>query len=195
VNVFNTLVLPSHPAVYFTPSGRGNGVRMLEKVTDELFNLRMPTREGGVPYRFYQWDGVARLPERVQLLELAPQWVNGVSLQGYFIDGAARAGETLRWVLVWRIGEHADTTKTYHWFNHLIDAQANLVAQSDGAAYRSAYWQYGDTVLTWFDLALPRDLAAGAYRMRVGMYAYPELINVRLTNADEFTLIVIEIGD
>lgn len=192
-NVFNTLVLPSHPAVIFAPSGRGNGVRVLEKLTDELFHLRMPTREGGVPYRFYQWDGVARLPDRVKALNVAPQWSNGVSLQGYFIDGEARAGETMRWVLVWHIGADVDMTKTYHWFNHLIDADGMLVAQADGAAYRSEYWQNGDTVLTWFDLALPGDLPSGEYRMRVGMYEYPELINVRLTDEGEFALISIEV--
>ena len=191
-DVYSTLVLPPHPAVYVAPAGSCSGERLLSTLTPERVDRRVRTRQGGGPYRFYVWSG-GPAPEylfRGQALEAPVEWSNGVSLAGYFVDGEARAGETMRWALVWSIGQGADTAQAFHWFNHLLDTGGNLVAQADGPAYLPFYWRAGDTVLTWLDASLPTHLPGGEYTMRVGLYAYPDVINVPLADGSgEFILI------
>ncbi len=188
-DVYTTLVLPPQPAVYWAPAGRGSAELLLESLTPEVYEARLPTRKGGGPYRFYRWGGEVRVPP-MRPLDAPPAWRNGVSLIGAFVEGEAGAGQTLRWALVWRIGDDADTSKAYHWFNHLLDAEGRSVAQADGPAYLPFFWRTGDTIVTWFDLPLPADLPSGDYSMRVGMYEYPALINVPLADGSgEFTLI------
>ncbi len=188
-DVYSTLVLPPHPAIYVAPTGRGSGELLLESLTPELFDLRVRTRKGGGPYRFYRWDGDVGMPP-MQPLDAPPAWSNGVTLIGTFVDGEARAGKTLRWALVWRVGDDTATSQAYHWFNHLLDADGRMVAQSDGPAYLPFFWQAGDTIVSWFDLSLPTDIAPGKYAMRVGMYEYPAVINVpRTDGSGEFVLI------
>ncbi|MGH2594171.1 MAG: hypothetical protein ACRDGG_11730, partial [Anaerolineae bacterium] len=186
---YSTLVLPPHPAIFVAPTGRGSGERLLESLTPELVDLRVRTRRGGGPYRFYRWGGDARVPG-IQPLDATLTWRNGVSLVGTFIDGEARAGETMRWALAWRVGEGADTSKAYHWFNHLLNVDGRIAAQADGPAYLPFCWRAGDTIVTWFDLPVPADLPPGDYTMRVGLYEYPDVINVPLADGPgEFTLI------
>lgn len=188
-DVYSTLVLPPHPAVFVAPTGRGSAELLLETLTPEQVDLRVRTRKGGGPYRFYVWDGNVRVPP-MQPLDAPAVWQNGVSLIGYFIDGEARTGEVMRWALVWRVGERADTSQAYHWFNHLLDKEGGIAAQADGPAYLPFFWQAGDTIVTWFDLPLPAGLAPGGYTMRVGLYRYPEVINVPLADeSGEFALI------
>lgn len=178
-DVYSTLVLPAHPAVFVAPTGRGSGELLLESLTPELVDLRVRTRKSGGPYRLYRWDSDVRLPP-MQPLASPVAWRNGVSLVGSFVDGEARAGQSLRWALVWRISAEADTRATYHWFNHLLDENGNQVAQADGPAYLPFFWREGDTIVTWFDLPLPAALPAGDYAMRVGLYTYPDVTVVSL---------------
>jgi hypothetical protein len=38
----------------------------------------------------------------------------------------------------------------------------------------------GDTVLTWFDIAISTDAPPPPYFIRSGMYTYPDVVNVQL---------------
>ena len=187
-DVYSTLVLTAHPAIFVAATGRGSAELLLESLTPEQVAQRVRTRKGGGPYRFYARSGGARVPP-MQPLDRATRWRNGISLIGSFVDGQARAGDVMRWALVWRIEEGADTSQAYHWFNHLLDAQGAIITQADGPAWLPFFWRGGDTVVTWFDLPVPAGLARGEYTMRVGMYEYPAIVNVPTDDGFGFRLL------
>ncbi len=109
-----------------------------------------------------------------------------LALRGYSIDaGAARSGETLRVKLYWQ--STASTDKDYTIFLHLLDANDNVRAQTDAQPFHGAYptsiWDAGAVVRDEYALELPRDLAAGDYRLVLGLYEYPSLARLPVTNA------------
>jgi hypothetical protein len=84
--------------------------------------------------------------------------------------------------------------KRYHFFNHLLDEGGSLVAQADGPGVFSRYWQPGEFFVTWFEIALPADLASGIYRLAIGLYDWPSLERSLLTDGrDHLPLTSIEI--
>lgn len=65
----------------------------------------------------------------------------------------------------------------FHFFNHLLDAGGNLLAQRDIPAWDSSQWRPGDLILSTVDFGLSfNDLPAESWR--VGMYEYPSLAPV-----------------
>jgi 4-amino-4-deoxy-L-arabinose transferase-like glycosyltransferase len=65
--------------------------------------------------------------------------------------------------------------QNYSVFVHLIDAQGQMVAQQDqapgsGLAYLPLQWSKGDIVADRWQVQLAQPLAAGEYRLRVGIY-------------------------
>ena len=76
---------------------------------------------------------------------------------------------------------------------HLLDERGNVAAQHDGEpaanALRTSRWAAGEYVEDVHPLALPANLPAGIYRLRVGMYAWPDGARLPLaTGADAFDL-------
>jgi hypothetical protein len=67
-------------------------------------------------------------------------------------------------VLVWRL--EGPVREDYHAFVHALDASRQRLAQSDRLAWPGSYWRAGDTLVLWFDLAVPPDAAA----LYAGMY-------------------------
>lgn len=118
-----------------------------------------------------------------------------ISLLGYRLDGqpakAARAPSditlpppaaampslnpppaVLRVSLLWRADQKP--AQSYKVFVHLEDAGGTRVAQADGVPLSGLYptnrWAANETVRDVYELALPRNLPAGHYTLRVGMY-------------------------
>jgi hypothetical protein len=55
-------------------------------------------------------------------------------------------------------------------FIHVIDGDGNLCAQHDGLDSPSRFWQPGDVIIQAHAIALPENLQAGSYELRVGLY-------------------------
>jgi hypothetical protein len=100
---------------------------------------------------------------------------NFVHLTGY--EWRCEAG-VLQWALHWRTADNPDPAD-YHIFNHLLDANGQLIAQADAAAFSPAQWEAGDTVVSHFTLPV-QGSAPGPWLMRVGMYRFPSLEAVPL---------------
>jgi len=96
----------------------------------------------------------------------------GVDLRGWRLNDQPRPGAPLDVSLVW----FAAARQRLDWvvFIHLVDAQGQLVAEDNrpprGGAFPTTQWNQGDWVEDRHRLALPADLAAGAYTLRAGMY-------------------------
>jgi hypothetical protein len=81
-----------------------------------------------------------------------------------------RAGDVLRLTLYWRaVAPPVDAS--YNVFTHLLDDAGEVVAGHDGLpGSPTDRWQAGQVVQDVHEIALPRALPAGAYRLTAGMY-------------------------
>jgi hypothetical protein len=99
---------------------------------------------------------------------------NGVRLDGYQLpSGPLKPGDTLPITLLWR-AEASPGAVPWKVFTHLLDAQQHVVAQRDSEPVEglqpTTTWQPGQLIEDHYGIAVPSDLAAGSYRLEVGMY-------------------------
>ncbi len=98
-------------------------------------------------------------------------WSNAIQLLGYDLpsfDSDALLSLTIYWHCLAPIGDSYDV------FIHLTNSAGEIVAQTDqkpvqGLAATNV-WQPGDTIRDSYQLVLPPDLPADAYRLNVGLY-------------------------
>jgi 4-amino-4-deoxy-L-arabinose transferase-like glycosyltransferase len=96
---------------------------------------------------------------------------DGLVLTGYRVI-ADRATRRLLIGLHWR-ADRPPAVKPPTVFNHLLDPRGETVGQIDGLAYERLDWQAGEVRIDEFAMAWP--LAAGPYRLEVGLYDYPSM--------------------
>jgi hypothetical protein len=69
--------------------------------------------------------------------------------------------------------------KVYTGFLHLVGPDGRLITQDDHELgrgfYRTLCWQPGEVVREKYTLALPKEISAGEYTLRVGVYDFPSL--------------------
>jgi hypothetical protein len=84
-----------------------------------------------------------------------------------------RPGETLEIRLYWEALRPLD--REYHSFVHLLDAEGQMVAQSDrqpgGVYYPTTLWRPGERLRDDHQLTVPADAPEGVYSLLAGMYA------------------------
>jgi hypothetical protein len=98
-----------------------------------------------------------------------------VALLGYDLSPESPTpGETLEVRLYWQALRSLDTQ--YHTFVHVLDAEGEVVAQSDqqpgGVFYPTTLWRPGERLRDDHQLAIPADAPSGPYRLLAGMYAF-----------------------
>jgi hypothetical protein len=105
------------------------------------------------------------------------------TLIGFDLEGEMRTGSTLTVTLAWRAEE--TPAASYHVFLHLLDAEGNLVAQSDGVpagwTRPTTGWLPGEFIADTHTLAIPPGTPAGTYTLRTGLYD-PDT-GIRVTDA------------
>ena len=171
-----------------TLPGEAFGRTPLRRVTSVV-----PLRRGDAAARIGAWPGQADAASPCGGERALARWENGVALlsvehfgnwrgPGGWIElcfrvehGPAPDGST-------RGHEQAD----YHWFTHVIGPDGQRYAQSDAPALPSHTWRDGDLVVARFGpYKLPANAPGGPYVVRVGMYTYPEIVNVPRANGDQ----------
>ena len=190
------LVLPDHPAVYLADPRAEPAVTMLAEMATET-EPALPLRAGSeASYRFFRWQPATVTPVHPWDGEPA-RWAlrpgsgqaSGATLLGYDWSGEPQPGGTVHWTLYWRVEELPPASggpggvpagSDIHWFNHLVDGEGARWGQTDGVGYPASEWQVGDTVLTWFDIAISTGAPPPPYFIRSGMYIYPDVVNVQL---------------
>ena len=101
-----------------------------------------------------------------------------IQLRGYDINqGQTEKGPVLEVTLFWKATE--TISEDYTVFVQLLDASGNLVAQQDnpplGGLYPTSIWQPNALIPDSFTLDLPPDMPPETYRLITGMYRYPSL--------------------
>lgn len=101
-----------------------------------------------------------------------------ISLRDYTMPATAHAGETINLSFFWERIPNFELPFGQDWTltMQLFDAEGNFVAQSDGVLwwYPTGVWLGRNTFEDVRAFALPADLPAGEYEMRVGWYREDE---------------------
>ncbi len=161
----STALFPAHRALALLTPGTG-------EVAGWYHSGGTPVSEFEDGYRLISLDGDAPGGQftAVPGLRLAQ---NGVEMQGYRWEESQHGGQFwLLWQVLWLNAE--DT----HFFVHLLDGQGRQQGQQDAVGYPTAYRQKGDRVVNKFDIMLEGDSLADPYWARVGLYVYPQVVNV-----------------
>ncbi len=121
-------------------------------------------------YRLYHFDLAQRL---LDAAHRANQQAGGMSLPVMFDDAAELLGydvqrgqDHVTLMTYWRAGEHIVTP--LQMFVHVLDANSNLVAQSDRLDAAPFGWRAGDVIAQIHRIDLPLD--AAAHSMTIGLY-------------------------
>jgi hypothetical protein len=101
---------------------------------------------------------------------------NGVEVQSRAWAGGAKPGVDgdmwLLWQVLWLSPD--DT----HFFVHAVDKEGQIWGQQDAVGYPTAYRRKGDRVVNRFHITISADAPPGPYGAEVGLYLFPEVINV-----------------
>ena len=143
-------------------------------------------RFGQDVYQVYTWNGRRPAPEYTQPMgwswdtQFDPGWqptpvaapVNfgqAVSLAGYDLSATTAApGGTIDLTLYWQLPGPAP--EEYSMFAHVLDADSQVVTQSDGNTYPAMRWHAGELLLSNFPLQIPKGTPAGTYPLEIGIY-------------------------
>ncbi len=109
-----------------------------------------------------------------------------IALIGYGVDRKEiKAGETLELVLYWQA--LSEMERDYTIFTHLIGEGGRIWAQQDnqplGGEFPTSFWEKGEVLKDYYELALKEDAPAGPYALEVGIYDAET--GVRLAVTDE----------
>ena len=152
---------------------------------DKDGSLRPERIEAGAEtWRFYETSG-----SQQNFTPLAV-WQNGLALASANIDGTPAPGAQLTLNYVWQVLEDPPEGLHYHFFNHFLNEVGQIVSQDDSPAIDSLYWRVGDRLVTRFHLSLPEELAGGSYALQVGLYTWPDLTRISLTDSQKNTYFV-----
>jgi hypothetical protein len=113
---------------------------------------------------------------------------DGIALVGYgFSTLNLKPGETLNLTLYWHARAKMD--KPYTVFVHLLDKNGKVVAQQDAQPLRGARptttWVANEYLADAYALALPANLAPGAYPIEIGWYDAKDPTFARLQVLDQ----------
>ena len=136
-------------------------------------------RGGPQTYRFYRLPAGApqRIASQIASGGAPMVFANGVTLLGHQALGEASPGHTVRLILWWTVPQAPEDTD-YHFFNHLVDGEGHRWGQRDGSGYPTRAWRAGDLLVSWFDVEIAADAPPGPFRVRTGMYTYPDVTGV-----------------
>ncbi|MBC7228001.1 MAG: glycosyltransferase family 39 protein [Thermoflexales bacterium] len=87
---------------------------------------------------------------------------------------------------------------SYTVFVHLLDSEGHLAAQIDsppaGGTLPTNTWAPGEVIPDHYALPLPADLASGQYQLNIGMYLWPEMQRLPVTQNGQVIGDIIPLG-
>lgn len=118
----------------------------------------------------------ANLANQVRLVGFDTPLANGSNNLQLNMSTCPAGGCQIKVTLYWQ-GQR-EMAELYQVFFHVVDAQGRIVAQHDGVPglgkQPTTGWLPGEVVADPVEIALPPNLPAGQYTLRVGMYLPPD---------------------
>jgi hypothetical protein len=159
-------VFPPHPALALLSPEAGEATLWYES---------RPTRDLQHGYRVVSLDG-SRPQDELSPVVGPRVFQNGVELQGYLWQAPGQPGGDARLWLLWQVlWLNPDDT---HFFVHLLGEEDQIQGQQDAVGYPTVYRNKGDRILSVFDITSPEQVPMKPEWARVGLYTYPEVVNV-----------------
>ncbi len=160
------------------------------------------TLRDGVSYGTFLGTASSRDEALEGLTSLGPgvPFANNVVFAAYEAAPSIRVGETLEVWLAWWLRDVPPEDADYHFTAQVLGDDGALQGQDDQAGFPSSGWAAGDLVLSHFTVIVPDRMPPGSYRLRAGMYSYPEIRAVPVVDVqgepvdDGLTLEEIAIG-
>jgi len=139
-----------------------------------------------------------KIPGRAEVRVENPVSVNfgdRIALVGWGRDERVAVDQSFNVRLDWRALKAMD--EDYTVFVHLVDANGKTVAQKDDqpqhGVYPTSFWDAGETVADAYAVEIPRDLAAGDYRLWVGVYRASDGSRLPVNGSDYANLGIVQI--
>jgi len=134
----------------------------------------------GVMYRTFVREGANHddVVAGMQPLARGIPFANNVVFAAYEAPETATAGQPIEVWLAWWLRGLPPSGVDYHFTVQLLDGNGGLRAQNDHAGFPADYWRMGDLILSRFSIPIPADIEAGSYRLRAGMYSFPDVTGV-----------------
>ncbi|MBN1580109.1 MAG: glycosyltransferase family 39 protein [Anaerolineae bacterium] len=180
-----TLVFPQSSAdtlILLTP-GESLAQTELPRYAEELVQERISLRENIGMFQFYRLPADYKPLPPVQPEKTPVRLENGISLSGYELLSALEQGQTTHLALYWHIDDvpTVPPAQGYSLTTNIVGPDGQRYGQKDGDGQRVGLWRAGDTLISWFDIALSADAPLEPLHLRVGMYIH--------TPPDQFTTI------
>ena len=122
------------------------------------------------PGRVYRSGGYAVPP--CHAAATPGRWSNGVALLSAQVE-PLKSGEQAIIHLCLKIDQ--PSMEEYHWTAQLWDRNGRRWTQVDDNGYPTRYWRAGDVITQELVLAVPPDVPAGDYLLRIGQYTWPDV--------------------
>jgi len=136
----------------------------------------------------FKQSGIPPTPKELQSMRAVNVRLGDqIALLGYVLPTTSvRAGDVVSLTIYWQ--SLVKPTRDYTVFVHLLNAdgheRAHVDAQPHGGMYPTSIWAAGEIIRDDYALQLSADLAPGAYRIEVGMYEYPSLARIGVSDAN-----------
>lgn len=160
------LLAQAEPSLHMVLSDASAQESALAQMGDLVWS-RVPQGAHGMA-RLYRTPAYDPNQLGVTPLVPAPRFDAGLQLVGTRLP-AARADQAATYTLVWAVFAQTPdaTTRALTAFNHILDADGGMAAQTDGLSLLSRDWWTGDLLVQSYSLTLP----AGDYTWRAGLYS------------------------
>lgn len=182
----SVLPIPESPAVVYLIGPLQDAFAAGFQPMLQRLSTMKHTREGpsvvlpdGVSYRMFRRESNERSDIVAGMTPLGGgiSFANKVIFAAYEQAEFVKRGATLEvWLAWWLQGPPPEAD--YHFTVQVWDAAGTPLAQADHAGFPTSYWQVGDLVLSRFAIPIPADMPPGDYRVRAGMYTYPDVTGV-----------------
>jgi hypothetical protein len=135
------------------------------------------TLADGVRYRTFAHARADREAVTAGMAPLAAgiPFANKVVVAATDAPARAQAGGTTEVWLAWWLQGPPPSHIAYHFTVQVQAPDGSLLAQDDHAGFPARYWRPGDLVVSRFVVTLPTAAPTGTYRLRAGLYSYPDV--------------------
>lgn len=179
-----SMVFPQHPTVYVTTPAVDSESTALGQMprTELVSEIAAP---GEQQYRVFRRENKSRddVLEGLTEIPVPRRFSNGVEFLAYAVDSAGHADGSIDLILAWWLDGPPLQDTDYHFFAHLLNAAEERLGQNDLVGFPTASWHAGDLVLTRFRITIDRDATAQELWARLGMYLYPDIVNVPVVDS------------